>query len=273
MSTHDKWAHQSERWDRFTPPFTPHRDDTATVERVAAERAGARDRLNAVILGVTRETVTSAWPAGTHLRAFDSSPMAIQKLWPRAGAPDGASAILADWSALPVESEDVDLVAADGALACLDFSDGVANVLAEIRRILRHDGRFVVRTFLRPVTDETIEAILADLHAGRIGNPAVLKIRVAAALHEDGLAGLSMRRFRRRWHEIFPDVEATARQFGWPAIQLDVLQSYDTEDLIITYPTLEELRDAVAPYFQELECVLGSYELAERCPTLVLTPR
>jgi SAM-dependent methyltransferase len=273
MSTHDKWARQSETWERFTSPFTPHRDDTAIVERVAAELACGRDRLNAVMLGVTRETATGTWPAGTRLRAFDSSPMAIRNLWPRAGTPDGANAILADWSALPVESGEVDLVAADGALACLDFTDGVASVLAEIVRILRPDGRLAVRSFLRPDKAETIEAILADLHASRISKPAVLKIRVAAALHERGLAGISMRRFQQSWHEIFPDIAGTARQLGWPASQFDVLRNYDEQDLIVTYPTLEELRDAVTPHFRELECVFGSYELADRCPTLVLAPK
>jgi hypothetical protein len=36
---------------------------------------------------------------------------------------------------------------------------------------------------------------------------------------------------------------------------------------------MAELRAALAPCFREVECVTGSYELAERFPTMVLEPR
>ena len=43
-------------------------------------------------------------------------------------------------------------------------------------------------------------------------------------------------------------------------------------DAYLYYPTLDELRAAFASYFEEVGFSTGSYELAERCPTLVLAP-
>jgi len=268
----DAWAKQAREWDRFMTPLRPHADDTAVVARTATRLAAGRTGLEAVMLGVTAETATCAWPPATRLRAFDSSPDVIARLWPAERTPAGASAEVADWSAMPVETGAIDLVAADGALGCPPWPEEAAAVVAEVRRVLRPGGRFVARTSLRPERSETLEEILDDLEAGRIGGPFALKQRVAAALHTDGLAGMSMRAMWELWQELFPDQKAVAERFGWPFMAFTMPHDY-RPDIRLVYPTLAELRALLAPHFRELECLYGSYELAERCPTLVLEPR
>lgn len=63
-------------------------------------------------------------------------------------------------------------------------------------------------------------------------------------------------------------------------VSSDGLQSSSTsrkaatsKTCLVTYSTLQELRDALTLRFQELECVFGTYELVKRCPTFLLAPK
>ena len=271
-SPSDPWSAVATDWSRFQSPFRPHRDDTAVIERVARTLHESRGSLDAAILGLTIETATWPWPNDTRLCAFDSSVDAIAILWPPPEAPPGAAAKLAQWTALPVADGALDLVTADGSLVCVDYPAGARALFEEVRRVLRPGGRFVARTFLRPGRAETLAEILEDLEQGRIHNPFVLKLRVDAALHE-GLSGFSMHEKWLLWRRLFPDQEATARRFGWPLRTFALPASFETQDLRFVYPTIDELRAIFSPLFREMELCVGSYELAERCPTLVLEPR
>jgi SAM-dependent methyltransferase len=266
----DVWAKSAHEWDRHQSPYQPHPDDTAVIERVAAALVAGGQPLRAVILGVTQETASCDWPAGTKLTAIDSSQVMIDTLWSRPGAPAGANAICAGWTDLPFDDSSVDLVTADGSLACLDFPDGLARLLQEVRRVLKPNGRFVVRTFIRPDQPESLDAILGDLDAGRFGGPYPFKLRFSMSFHEPGL-GVSRRKWREGWYASFPDEEASARRFGW-SLYAFAVPNIAESDVYLYYPTRDELRTALAPHFAEVEVAVGSYELAERCPTLVLAP-
>ena len=267
----DAWTGRARAWDRYESPYRPHRDDTAAVEREAAALAARHGRLDAIMLGVTPQTAACAWPPGTALAAFDSSRAMIDRLWPAPGTPEGATAACADWRELPVATRSADLVAADGSLICLSYPRGFSEVIEEVRRVLRPDGRFVVRTFLRPDPPESLGTILADLDEGRISGAFALKMRVAATLHRPRV-GISRAGLREFWLSLFPDQEAGARKFGWSFASF-TMPHRDESDVFLYYPTLQELRDVLASAFDEREISVGGYELAERCPTLVLQPR
>jgi len=271
MISDDPWHTLAEQWDHFQPPLRPVRDDTAVVERIAADIAKMRGSLDVVMLGVTRETARCAWPKGARLRAFDSSEASINRVWPAGEVPPGATATCADWSMLSVEAGTIDLVTADGSLGCLDFPRGAGRVLAEVRRILRLGGRFITRTFQRK--PETVEAVLSDLEAGRIDNPTVLKMRICGTMHVNGWAGFLAHDYWKVWQRLFPDQPAVAKRHGWPARSLTMLSSYENEDLRFVYPTMSELESVLAPNFRTVEVSYPSYELGELCPTLVLEPR
>jgi SAM-dependent methyltransferase len=264
------WRNVAKDWDLKASPFKPHRDDTAAVERVATTIAADADGLDAVILGVTAETVACAWPRGTRLRAFDRSQAIIDTLWGALGLPDGATVERANWVTLPLADGSVDLVTGDGSLSCVEL-DEMAPAIAEVARILRPRGRFVIRTFLRPEDPETVDAILADLDAGRIGSPSVLKMRMTA-LVSDGQGCCSIRARVGMWRELFPDPETTASRLGWPLRAFIEPRDYADKDLILILPTLAQLHALLAPHFREIEHVVGGYELGERSPTLVLEP-
>jgi SAM-dependent methyltransferase len=266
------WERQARAWQRHTSPLRPHPDDIAVVERVAAALARERGSIDAVILGVTPEIAGSAWPPATRLKAFDSSAVMIERLWPAPGTPATASAEPGDWAALPLDDASVDLVAADNSLAVQQWPDGAERVVREVRRILRPGGRFVVRTLLRPAEPEPITAILDDLEAGRIALSSVAKVRAAAIVHRPGTAGFRIQDLKDLWLELFPDPETAARRFGWSTDSFVMPEVYDPEVTMI-YPTANQLDELVSRWFREAERAFGSYQLAERSPTLVLEPR
>jgi SAM-dependent methyltransferase len=193
-------------------------------------------------------------------------------LWPAPGTPETARAEVADWEALPLPDGQTDLIAADLSLAVAHWPQHVTAVLREIRRILRPGGRFVVRQPILPDQPETLGTILADLHAGRIGTPGALKARMWATLHKPGWDGMMLQEMRDLWWELFPDPDTIAPQFGWTP-ETFAMQYRIAEGRRTTCVTHEQLHEVIDPHFRQLEYVVGSYELAERFPTLVLEPR
>jgi hypothetical protein len=60
---------------------------------------------------------------------------------------------------------------------------------------------------------------------------------------------------------------------SWSDGQLTALDSWQTEETSLCYPTLAELRSLADPYFEELDISYGSYEMAELCPTFLYRTR
>jgi SAM-dependent methyltransferase len=267
-----KWDRTASAWSQFEPPYLPVAEESAVIERVAAELAGEGGRLNAVILGVTPQTAALAWPAGVCLTAFDNSAAMIAELWPAPGTPAGAQAILADWSELPLGVGSVDLIAGDHSLGVLAWPQGPAKLLAELRRVLKPGGRFVLRSFLRPEQREDLDAIVGDLEAGRIRSAGIAKMRFIAWRHDRGTEGISVQELKDLFKRYVPDPDEAVRRYGWQRGPSDIPTTEGNERRFV-FPTLAELRDAIAPFFREIECVTGSHELAERFPTMVLEPR
>jgi SAM-dependent methyltransferase len=274
MSGDDAWDQHARHWERHTIPQRPHPDDTAVVERVAAELARQRhpDPVAAVLLGVTPETAGCRWPVGTRLLAFDASPEMIRRLWPAPGTPADARAELGDWTDLPLGDATVDLVAADNSLCVVYWPQPAGLVLEEVRRTLRPEGRFVLRHPVLPERRETIEEIVADLHAGRIATPGVAKARMWAVLQRPGWQGMWSQELRDLWWKLFPDPEAIAAKLGWRP-EVFAMERTIAASRVTTVVSRERLLEFIDPMFRVVEEAVGSYQLAERFPTLVLEPR
>jgi hypothetical protein len=70
---------------------------------------------------------------------------------------------------------------------------------------------------------------------------------------------------------VVPDRAALAARLGWPRAAIDAVDVYRGSALVYSFPTLDEVRAALAPWFTEHTCHVPAYELGDRCPTLVLT--
>lgn len=264
----DHFSHIVPQWSHFGPPLRPSPDDTAVVQRVVA---GLGSAAHAVVLGLTPETIACTWPADIRLSAVDHSPSMIRALWPPAKGPANAQVIVADWCAIPIPSGTIDLVAGDGCYVLMSFPVGYEAFTREVCRVLRPGGRFVIRTFLRPDRPESVADIARALAVGEIGSVHALKLRLLAALHGASGAGSRLDDVWQAWTSM-PSLPARLAGIrGWTAEEIAGIESYRGMDSRYFLPTLVELRQTLRVPFREVECAWGRHELADRCPTLVIS--
>lgn len=263
----DHFSRIAPQWSHFGPPLRPSPDDTAVVQR---EAAGLGSDAHAVVLGLTPEIIACDWPADVRLSAVDHSRSMIRALWPPAKGPMNSQVLMADWCAMPISPGTIDLVAGDGCYVLMNFPEGYAALTREVGRVLRPEGRFVIRVFLRPDRPESIADIARALALGAIGSVHALKLRLLAALHGASGAGSCLDDVWRAWTSM-PSLPATlAGSRGWTAEEIVGIESYHGMEARYFLPTLAELRQTVRASFREIECTWGRHELADRCPTLVL---
>jgi SAM-dependent methyltransferase len=264
----DHFSHIVAKWSHFGPPLRPSTSDTAIVQRVIARLpAGAR----AIVLGLTPEIIGCDWPRDIRLSAVDHSAQMMQALWPPARGPAKAEAILADWCAMPIEYGTVDLVVGDGCYVLFAHPHGYDTLTREVRRVLKRGGHFAVRVFLRPDEPESVFDVASALAAGEIGSVHALKLRLLAALHAASGEGSLLDDVWQAWRTMPPWPTALVGARGWTAEEITGIESYRGMTARYFLPTLSEFRHSVGVHLREIECVFGTDELGERCPTFVLT--
>ena len=182
-------------------------------------------------------------------------------------------AVCADWSSPPLSNGTHDVVIGDASLNALPGSRHYPSVIRALQRLLQPEGLFVMRFFVRPEQAESTSAVFADLHAGAIGNFHIFKWRLAMSLHGALDQGVELASVWRAWHAEVPAPDALALQLEWPQEVVRTIDAYRDSPARFTFPTLAELRSALAENFVENACMVPAYELGERCPTLVLAPR
>jgi SAM-dependent methyltransferase len=269
----DHWSDMTSRWVHVGRPLKPTPDDIEVFERFAActTRKAGRE-LEALLLGVTPEIVSCNWPQGTHLTAVDSSRSMINAFWPAPGARAACRAICADWRKMPLRSRTIDLVLGDGCNAALPFTDGVSEMIREVARVLRPEGLFLLRSFVRPEPAETVEDVTRDLAAGRIGSVHVLKWRLFAALCEDIEIGVRLGDVWDVWNGIRDIAAPYSPTPGWSAAEIGTIEIYRGDiETRFYFPSLAQLRALMSQHFANQRCIYGEYELADRCPIMILT--
>lgn len=269
----DRWEELSHRWDDLGPPIRPALEDNELLHRLVREElaASGRPHPRALLLGVTPEIATMSWPAGTRLLALDSSEAMVRNVWPAGEVRNGVAA-LADWLTMPVRDAAYDIVVGDGSLSVPTYPSGGEALVREIRRVLKDDGALAVRMFTRPETPEPVEAVFADLRAGRIGTIDAAKWRLAMALHGDVATGARMGDIWDAWEANISDPAALMRSLGWPPETPDILTGLRGLDARITFPTLAEVRAILSPEFEEAACLTARYADGERYPTMLFRP-
>jgi len=264
------WEAIATRWDDLRPPRRPAPEDVALLRDAVGEalRAPRRPEPVALLLGVTPEIATMSWPAGTRLFGLDSSPAMIRNVWPAREVPD-ATAVRGDWRTMPFRDGLCDIVLGDASIAAQPYPERFLEVTGEVRRVLREGGVLATRAFTRPERKEPLEAIFADLRAGRIGTLDFLRWRLAAALHGDRATGTRMADIWDAWDASVPDAEELIKSLGWPPDSARVMTNLRGGQAVLHFPTLSELRESLSPEFEEIACEFPGYEDGDRYPTLV----
>lgn len=270
------WRAFAAQWALLGSPLRPCAEDVRILEEMIA---GGTDlfvtaaRKRAWLLGITPEVAAARWLQGVDLVAVERIKAMIDSAWP--GDTGSRQAICADWTAAPFPDESFDLVIGDGCLTSVGFPDELSCLLASVHRCLRRDGYLMLRLFCRPDVTETPAAVIAALHSGAIGNFHAFKWRLLMAVQ--GIADASDVAVDAAWRiwsaaRIDPRALATAR--GWLAEQVATIEVYRGSPARYNFMRFDEtIRHLQRAGFDLLATRTGSYELAERCPHVLLRNR
>lgn len=269
MHGSDHWERHAIDWRHFGSPLRPSPEDVVWMERALLSATPAP---KALMLGVTPELAAMRWPIGTRLMAVDRCPAMIRHVWPRDHVPPGAVALRGAWNLLPLVDGVLDVVVGDGIDTLIAFPHEADALFAEVRRVLRPDGLFLLRAFVRPLQGESLDAVHDDLAAGRIGSFHAYKWRLAMALHGALAEGVLPAEIWRAWRECVPDPAVLVRQTGWPPEAVATIDAYRESPARYSFPTLDELTQALGRHFVVTVPHLPGYELGERCPLFALRP-
>jgi len=237
---------------------------------VAAPALSAPDA-TVLVLGVTPEVVQAGWPGAAALVAVDASPTIIDSMW-RPNPRIASRAICAWWQDMPLADASIDAAAGDGSFNALaDFADLPA-VLREVHRVLRPAGTLLVRCFVRPNSAESLDDVAAAVLRGEFPHVAAFRMRLTFALAAEGPV-VRLADVLAAFNRMFPDRDHLSRATGWPRPQIDMFDVDKGTEIRLNFPTLDQLGDAVAPWFDLRGTSRGTYTQAQHCPTLHLVRR
>lgn len=255
-------------------PLRPVEEDIRTMQDVVAawQRQHPGTRLRALLLGVTPAIANMEWPAESFLLSIDSSMSMIGSVWPE-NVPERRSAACGNWKVLPAHSSSFHVVIGDGSFSSVRYPGDLAAVVSEVHRVLEHGGILVHRCFNRPAKPDNPAGVMEDALRGAIPSFHVFKLRMLMAMQQSVEAGTAVDNLYRYWSSWNIGVEDFAERTGWPVSLIRSLELYRGTNTVVVFPTLPQLRDALAPFFDEISLTFPSYPLAERCPILVAEAR
>ena len=233
---------------------------------MAARVAGRDDRV--LLLGVTPELAG----LGRQLVAVDRHRGMVERHWP--GDHDDRRVLIGDWRDLPLPDTCVDAVVGDGCLTVLP-SDQHARVFAEVARVLRPGGRFVMRLFAGPEDPETVAHVCAEAMLGRIPNFWAFRWRLMmAAASRFARHDVPVREGWRAFEAHLPDRDACARAAGWARATIDAIDRYrDAVDVYCFAPASAVCASLSDDFVDARLIATQGYDLAERCPLLIAERR
>ncbi len=267
------WPQMGQIWRFVGPPLRPGALDIAAFEHaIACWQSSHALPPRALILGVTPELYSLHWPNGTQLNAVDASSEMIDAIWPGARS----DAIVGSWTAIPVINNGLDVVVCDGGFGMLRYPDQQTELLAEIKRVLKPGGIFVIRLFAPVSRTGTVDEIVEDLSSGRIASLDALKLRLWGALHGSLTSGVQPRTVVATIRDSVGNFDQLAHQHGWALPHVRALELH-RESLVRYYLTdaAELVRMACEQDdgFVSRSIVEPEYELGHCCPIVTLERR
>ncbi len=265
------WSSLLQHWSALGPPLRPSEVDldfTRNCGNRLLDTIATHDA-TALVLGVTPELCELGLARVRRVIAVDQSAAMIGAIWPGPANRDH-SALQADWSKIPLESESVDLALSDGSFTPLRYPDEHESVFAELHRLLRPRACVIMRCFVQGAIRETETCLSSDLRAARIRSFHTFKWRLAMALQTSSEDGVKLHAIWKNLTTELPDPVLAARAFSWHLEEIRTIESYRYSDVCYYFPTLEEqCRVAQRSGFTLIEKFTPDYELGDRCPTLV----
>jgi SAM-dependent methyltransferase len=246
---------------RIGPALTA---DADVVASFAQAIAGHDDRV--LLLGTTRELAG----LGKDLTAVDKSEGMIANGWP--GDTEHRRARAANWLTLPFPKETITAVIGDGSANLARYPQDLRAFFAEMARVLMQGGVLALRVFARPEYPEAIGEIHEHVMRRGIASFHAFKWRLAmAVVAREGDPNIAVASIRDNFERMFYDRHALAEATGWPMADIETIDAYKGASDVYCFPTMGQFKSVIPDSFRAIRLMdSGSYELADRCPLLVM---
>jgi SAM-dependent methyltransferase len=225
-----------------------------------------------LLLGVTAEIAAIPWPEASSLIAVDNSFAMARTVWP-GNIPSKRRAVCGDWLALPQAHASCDVVIGDGSMNCVRYPDGFRALARSVRSVLRPDGVLLLRSFVRPEGQGSLEQVFADLFQGKFPTVNHFKFQLLMAMQRSTKQGIVLDDVYREWVRRNINKDKLMAITGWEKQATRSIELYEGQDVVHTFPTVSELRSVLAEFFDEVSISTPAYFLGDRCPSFVLKPR
>jgi len=268
------WDQQAKKWEKIGPPLKPSSIDIQNhLSWIKTFNETFLHPLNVLILGVTPELINMPWPQKSTLYALDNNKKMLDLVLPKETSTIKPIGINGDWLVSPFKNQSFDMVLGDGCFSLI-HQENYARLLKEIHRILKPNGMFIMRFFIRPSQNESLAMIHDDLKNGSLTNFHVFKFRIAMALHTDLSLGISLKKVWNCWHDYFKsDVLNLLKTLNWHDEEIDTINHYKDSDVHYTFPTQSEIEALLSQHFIQKDLFIPGYYFGERFPTFKLFPK
>ena len=254
-------------WDKMyqgrplqEPQSTRHAEVAAGVKQ---QLSGINGR---VLLLSVSPTLSSI---GFDITAVDRVEAVVRHRWP--GNTPIRRAIVGDWLKLPFADGSFAACIGDGSMNALD-SRNAALLYGSIARVLLSGGKFVCRVYLTPDIGETISMVARAPWQSPIRSFVYFKFRLGMAIAaESAQPNVPVKSIYDVFAVNFPDRDRLAAATGWDRSEIDRIELYKSSSDVYYFPTGRQVLSNVPGDFSNAHFVpVGTYELAERCPLLVM---
>jgi hypothetical protein len=266
------WREMARCWKIIGPPLQPTTEDIAFYTEAIYEWVQSNGPARVLLLGVTPELYRLPWPEGTELLAVDHTWDMIDGVWP--GPKDAVCC--AEWTAMPLPDASRDIVLCDGGMNLLRYPREHRQLVYVLRRLLSDHGLCILRLYVPPLQREAPEMVLRDFVQGRVSSADILKLRLGMALQKKLMSGVKLKAVWDVFHEVATGPRRLGRRIGWSAEQMHAIDIYRGCEERYCFLSVADVRDLFceSPGGFRLDSVhLPSYQLGERCPTVVLRRR
>jgi hypothetical protein len=207
---------------------------------------------------------------GFDVTAVDQSEAVVRARWP--GNSPSHRAIIADWLQLPFPTCSFAACIGDGSTNSLPHPAGVRSFYESVSRVLRTGATFVGRVYLTPDAGESVAQVASAAWQGRCRSFVYFRFRLAMAIAaEQSQPSVPVRSIHAAFNSSFPDRDRLSNRSGWSRSEIDRIDLYGSSSEIYSFPTREQCLSAIPTTFANVRFVAaGNYELAERCPLLVM---
>jgi SAM-dependent methyltransferase len=251
------WSDFYKRWARSRPPLRPHAQVIDAIGTLLEGRSGSR-----LLLGVTPEYAEAFCP----IVAVDWSAAMIDQIWP--GSSNARRVIRSDWKDMPIVDGHIQVALGDGSLNMTHWPDDYETIFMRLTQVVVPGGRIVIRCFTAPDIPELVDTLANETLGGRVPCFHAFKWRLAHALWQEAAeVNMPIRVVWDAFQRLFPDRTLLSQATGWSLETIAEIDDYALSPLYKSFPTRAQLL-ATFPGGRLVES--GDYEMAERCPILVI---